>query len=253
MDIDRYNSYIRYISEIVMPNTQPDDAHDLEHHIIVYNHAVNVVKDLKNIEDWEKEAILVAALTHDLDDPKVIKGRTEPYYWIKHTLDHVYVDCFPTVKERFIDCIIMMIELVSCSKWGDKRYEDLYPNNKSLPDWMYIPRYCDRAEAIGEIGMKRTIAYGESLNRNLHEKDTVRVYTESELWEKAATKNRYELYITAQHQSTGYPDSTIDHLYDKCLHIELPYWVENNYLRKLFCERKEYMVKWVIDYWKHNK
>lgn len=50
-----------------------------------------------------------------------------------------------------------MIKLVSYTK--NKNIIDI-----SVPEWYYIPRYADRLEGIGKVGIVRTLHYG-ALNK----------------------------------------------------------------------------------------
>lgn len=226
-----------FITDSVMPITKPDEAHDLQHHLSVYHHTVNAVNSTE-LEEWQRTAILTAALLHDLDDRKITKGKTPPNHWAKLCIDTVFEE---DLSEEFIKCVLDIIDYVSCSKWGDTY-------DKDLPKWMYIVRYCDRLEAIGQIGIERCIAYAKCLNRPMHNDNTIRVRNEDELWELAATNQRYEVYCAGITNSA----TTIDHLYDKCLHLNLPEWMNNEYLRQEFINREQYMINYVLNYWKEN-
>lgn len=213
----------------VLPNLKDDPSHSIEHFNCVMNHAKKAVEHL-DIDDSIKDAIIVAAYLHDVDDMKLVVNKCTTHdSWTEYVLDKA------KIPNR--DMIIKMIDLVSCSKNGDNRDDD-------LPMYYYIPRYCDRLEAIGQKGIERCIQFGSHANRPMYDSDTKRVYNKEELYE-VATQERYQLYTKGLIKNT----TTIDHFYDKILHIKLPEWMDNDYLKMMFENESNYIEDYIINYW----
>lgn len=221
------------IEELVMlnvvPNLKSDKSHSIKHFRKVRDHAIMSVVHLDE-DEQTKEAITVAAILHDVDDEKLVINKcTTHNSWALYVLETL------AIKNK--DMILKMIDLVSCSKNGD-RFEN------GLPLYYYIPRYCDRLEAIGKNGLKRCIQYNNGSDRPMHNDNTARVYSKDELY-NVATKERYDLYSRGVIKS----ETVIDHLYDKLLHIRLPQWFHNQYLEDQFNKEQNYIEDYVIDYW----
>lgn len=194
-------------------------SHGYDHMIAVMNNAIEAVKEL-DIPDIDKEAICLAALLHDVDDHKFF--HTENYENARKILD----------GHPRTDLVIEMIDLVSSFKNKDHIVS---------PEWKMIPRYCDRLEAIGEIGLERVIQYNTTMNRPTHVSTTIAVYTQEEL-DAVVTEERYESY-------NGNSNSMIDHFYDKLLQIKFP--IHNKYIQRIAAQRKQIMANYVLMYW-HN-
>ena len=76
---------------------------------------------------------------------------------------------------------------------------------------MLFPRYADRLEAIGLIGVERTLEYTLKKGQPLFLEETAKGKTVDELNE-IATKERYDSYVSKS-------VSMFDHFYDKLLHL----------------------------------
>lgn len=248
-------------------------GHGVDHMIAVMEHAEAAVA-CEDLPNYTKEIIILAALLHDADDPKIFKDHnryenakrilnetlTEDYLlplmkesskqdWVWSIRNHASnplstvtsveeVNQEPTwllnqFKFFFIEDVLELISLVSCSKNGNRE-----PREK----WMVIPRDCDRLEAIGEIGIQRCDEYSAAINAPDYTPDTVKVYTEEELWQ-VATPERFAKYKKSV--------SKIDHYYDKLLHIGTPECLksQNAYILEEAARRNNLMVKYVLDFW----
>ena len=206
--------------------TQPDEAHDINHCIEVTNNAKKCFASLGLSEDEEND-ILVSCMLHDVDDKKVIRGRWESDYWTKYVLEKI--------EYKRQEIVLDIINLVSCSKWGDRF-------DYSKPLYYYITRYCDRLEAIGEIGVSRCISYNKEV---MVKESTLRANSLQSLIE-IASPERYELYSTGKVLS----GSVIEHCYDKLLHINLPSSFNDiPFLKNEFESRHNYIVEFVLSYW----
>lgn len=103
----------------------------------VMKHAYRAVKELDLDED-KKESIVFAALLHDIDYRKFFG--TKDYANARKNLD----------GHPSEELIIEMIDLVFSYKSKDRIVE---------PQWKLIPRYCDRLEDIGDIGIIRVTQF----------------------------------------------------------------------------------------------
>jgi uncharacterized protein len=217
-------------------------AHGYDHFIDVWNHSTKALKH-EQLSDRIKLQIELAALLHDADDRKIFRKRNgnsdslESYPNAREILKKTITD---DDKEQFIQEIIDMISLVSCSENGDS--EPPYP-------WMAIPRDCDRLEAIGEIGIKRCTEFITERKAAFHLETTIRALTKDQV-EAAATSERFAAYMKGARSV-----SMIDHYYDKLLHIGKPHCLrsQNPYILEEAARRNNVMTQFVIDYWTSNQ
>jgi len=226
------------ILDEILPNLHTDSSHSIEHFDKVAEHCTKAVED-SDLSDEKKEWIIIAGECHDLDDEK-LTGKSKGYP--NATLVLVKLGIIDSEYEG-IHPIITMIDLVSCSKNGDS-FDD------TLPLWYYIPRYADRLEGTGQIGIERTITYNTRLGRSMHSVLTERVSSREEL-ELVATKERYELYTSGVVDK--YPLTVLDHIYDKIYHLSIPEWFSNTYIESQMSSKKEYVIKWVVEYWSERQ
>jgi uncharacterized protein len=217
--------YIDRLNKILTDNNV-SECHGLNHAIQVMNNAQNAsnAQDYKLSED-EKECILLAALLHDADDRKFFPNNRN-YENLRSILHDK--------NEEVIYQVMCMIDLVSSSKNGDS-----IPDFVKNKEWLLIPRYADRLEAIGVIGIERCYLYGKVKNpvADLYLDITERGYTESELWE-IATIERYNSY-------TGNSVSMIDHYYDKLLRASI-FPIQNPYFDKECEKRRKPIIKFLL-------
>jgi uncharacterized protein len=209
-----------------------DKTHNYDHFLAVYNHALKAIECYeKPLSDNNKMAILYAALLHDVDDRK----------FFPKNMNHENARKLLTgVSNEIIYYTLAMISLVSCSVNGNSQKGVYF-------EWMLIPRISDRLEAIGHIGIKRVLEYGNFINRPMHTVFTQRARTPAELWE-IATDKRFQNYL----DRNKHGDTTMDHFYDKLLHIgKTEKWgIDNVYLVNEGKRRHEEMIDFVLGYWR---
>ncbi len=171
--------------------------------------------------------VLLAALLHDIDDYK---------FFPKHKNNE---NARTILKELGIkeDVILEMIDLVSCSKNGDSM-------PKELPEY-YYPRYADRLEAIGQIGIKRCYQYCTTVKLPMYIESTKRAKDEKDLWDNIATKQRYSEY-------KGISVSMIDHYYDKLLQTS-NFPIRNAYFDSECKKRNQVLVDFILEFGKHGE
>ncbi len=199
-------------------------SHGYDHALIVGEHALNILTEFQP-SSGKLLPVLYASLLHDVDDRKFYNS--VDYENARELLD----------GEENIELIINMIKLVSSSKNGNNIPE-------GTPSWMLIPRWADRLESIGKIGIERCWQYTKTVERPLFTPETLRATTEEEIWSKCATKERMKNY-------KGNSASMIDHYYDKLLHFE-SFEVDSLYVRTVAEERKKIMVELVLYYGKNG-
>jgi uncharacterized protein len=217
-----------------------DESHGYMHFMRVLQHASNACK-CENIEFVNKFAILIASLLHDVDDAKYFS--TEDFANARNllsiTIDMFGVNLPEFITNDWVELVINMIKLVSCSKNGNKLPDE-------TPQWMFIPRLADRLDALGEIGIERTIAFNNMKGRPMHDKNTKRAYTIDEL-NNIATLDRFNQYVNGNTELT-----TIGHMYDKLIHIGRPeyFGTTNKYLIYEANKGRIVMEQFVLKYWK---
>jgi hypothetical protein len=214
-----------------------DSGHSLGHALIVMRHAEQALK----CEDWLTEPIrdgvLFAAFLHDADDEKFFGRHSDNYPNAREIMERTNLE-FPDLHLD-IELVIQMISLVSASK---------NKNSKVDPgkEFMLLPRWCDRLEAIGQIGLDRAIGYAKHIGNPMVTPDTPSVANEDDLQRIAP----YSRFLAYQGQSA----SVIDHIYDKILHIGLrPEDTTNEYLLRISSERTQIIKDFVFNYWRDNK
>src|SRR5204863_4319085 len=98
--------------------------------------AANTIK----LKAKEYYCIILAALLHDADDRKFFGDSN--YKNARYLLRKI--------PEGDVELVVHMIDLVSTSKNGNS-------TPVASSGWLLIPRYCDRLEAVGKIGIERCL------------------------------------------------------------------------------------------------
>lgn len=220
--------------QILQNLMKPHDnsGHGYTHVQTVYKHARKALEYEPTLTDQQKLQVQLAALLHDADDEKIFPD-SKNYSNARDILNTSYPDQ-PELHEQIID----LIKLVSTRQNGDSDVEQ---------SWMAIPRDCDRLEALGQIGLDRTLAYAQHKGNPMHLDTTPRCFTKEELY-KIATPERFAAYSSGKISS----DSVIDHCYDKLLHIGSPSSLKSNnpYILQVAAERNGIIEDFVLNYWR---
>jgi HD superfamily phosphodiesterase len=231
MNIKEYNRILhlsleKYINELntILTNNNVCYSHGIEHALSVLNHSIIALKYNKiPITPQQELAVKLASLLHDADDRKFFPLNTD-YNNVKYILRNK--------KPDFVNLVIRMIDLVSSSKNADNIPDDVIGK-----EWMLIPRYCDRIEAIGIIGIKRCYQYNITINNKIFLNSTPKPKNINEIWE-IATKERYNNY-------KGKSVSMMDHYFDKLIRLGL-FEFDNEYLMNEAHERTQIILKFVL-------
>ena len=181
-------TYLNVLTELaeLLKSADVDPGHGIEHVTTVAKHCDESINCLQNLRDYQKIALMLGGLLHDADDEKIFPNSTN-YQNARKILSDVLPDTAKEVKEvtkeTMIELVIEIIDLVSC------RHNR---NNKVSPDneWKLIVRYCDRAEAIGVIGIVRCYQFTIKSNMKFYTENTSRAVNFDELW-KIATPERF--------------------------------------------------------------
>lgn len=215
------NKYIDRLNDILTTN-DVCPSHGIDHAISVMKHA-GLALDFAAffVDESIRKCVLLAALLHDADDRKFFPNNSD-YENLRKVLCDLAFD--------EVELIIRMVSIVSSSKNGDKIPQDAVEN-----EWLLYPRYADRLEAIGLIGVERCFRYGITVGNPLYVETTPRPTSEKEIW-TVATEERYNRY-------SGVSDSMIDHYFDKLIRASV-FPIRNRY----FDEETEKRRKPTIDF-----
>jgi uncharacterized protein len=212
-------------------NNNIDSSHGVDHAISVMNNALYAIESYEGIiTEIEKYMIIIAALLHDTDDNKYF-----PQNYNNENARKILNNINEFNKDQ-IEIIIKMINFVSTSK-----NKDNIPNN--YPEWYFIPRYSDRLEAIGIIGVERALEYSFVKGQPLFLENTLRAKTLDELW-LIATQERYINY-------KGDSKSMFDHIYDKLLHMN-NFPIRNKYFDNQCCIKMQPLIELSLEFGKNE-
>lgn len=214
--------------QLILEKNNVCESHGITHAIKVYEHANNALYYVNEITDDDKLAVLFASLLHDADDKKFFPKHRN-YENLRCVMDDI--------NTNILNNVIRMVELVSASKNGDSIPDDIKDNQ-----WMLIPRYADRLEAIGIIGISRCWQYTKTIKNPLYLETTERAIDENDLWTNIATEERYKKY-------NGNSVSMIDHFYDKLLRLTI-FPLKNKYFDNMCVERRKSLIIFLLDYGK---
>lgn len=157
-------------------------GHDYLHSIRVYNTAMYLAKDEKDID---LEVIALASLLHDVDDYKLFDSKN--YNNAKAFLEK------EKVESSCIDKIIDVIKEVPY-----KAKESARPHSKEGE----IVQDADRLDALGAIGIARAFSYGGKHDRDIYSEDKI-------------IKNNNLTFEEYKNLNSD----TISHFYVKLLHL----------------------------------
>jgi uncharacterized protein len=204
-------------------------SHDLHHMTAVMKHAIKALEYYPHdIDEHTKYLVIIASLLHDCDDKKFFPNNKNNDNTRTILKEHNF-------DNKDIELVTNMIDLVSSSKNGD--YID-----SNIPEYMYYPRYADRLEAIGIIGIKRCYQYAVTANLPLYLDTTMKAINEEELW-KIATIDRYQNYKNSV--------SMIDHYYDKLLRLGT-FPIKNKYFDERCKQSNQPLIEIVLTFGRQN-
>ena len=210
-------------------------CHGYDHAMAVVGHVDKALASMKTVPSTltatMRHAVRLAALLHDVDDPKLFPKHAADEN-AKAVLAQVGVDA--DTQQTILD----MVHWVSSSKWGDTIPGPVLVNRSEL-EWMLYPRYADRIEALGKVGIERANTYRINVQKGgpIRVATTPIVRTEQELWSHA-TEARYKAY-------SGKSASMMDHYYDKLLRLS-SFPVSNPYLNEQARLNQRLLIDFVL-------
>ena len=209
-------------------NPQIKASHGLSHVLAVHRHAERALACLDPpLPDNERAEIEIAALLHDADDRKYFPADGEA-----EDLESRYSNATKICHDADLPgsiClrrILRMISWVSCSENGNSVPPEI---SDSDAYHLLIPRWADRLEAVGAIGVVRCYRYNQEKFAPLCSPKSPRATTTEEVF-RLAKPDRFDSYL----HSGGSSDDMISHYYDKLLHIARP---PPDIVRNLYLER----------------
>jgi uncharacterized protein len=166
--------------------------------------------------------IQLAALLHDVDDHKYF-----PRHHHHENARALLARAAVADKDDYIAPILLMIDLVSCSANGNHVPECIV--RRGDYHWL-IPRWADRLEAVGAIGVVRCYQYNIEHHQPLCSTYSPRAVTAEQVWQYATTER-----FVAYQERGGTSSDMISHYYDKLLHVARPPQdiVRNTYLEQM--------------------
>ena len=220
-----YQEYIDKLSHIFDINNV-SKCHGIQHAITVMTHASNAIKAKNyNLTQTQYDAVILAALLHDADDSKFFPNH--------HNNENLRI-VLANKPLEFVDFVVKMVNWVSSSKNGDSIPDEAIDN-----EWMLIPRYADRLEAIGMIGVERCFTYTIHKKRPLYTDETPRPKTIEEIYQ-IATEERYKAYTCSS-------CSMIDHFYYKLIRLAV-YPISNPYFDSECKTRIQPLIDFVLKF-----
>jgi uncharacterized protein len=218
-------------------HTEIKESHGLVHVMAVYSHACKAVEVHRpRLSSCQAMEIQVAAMLHDVDDPKYFSlNPMDPYP------NAAIIMAAARVPESSRRIILEMISFVSASVNGNQ-VPDFIKNSGDGDDLYHllIPRWSDRLEAVGAIGVVRCYQYNQENDRPLWGETSPRAKTVNEMWAMALPE-RFEKYMSTEPTA----DDMISHYYDKLLHVARPppEIVRNEYLEAKAEESCEELIE----------
>lgn len=205
------------------------------------NHVLKVTRDaltaLQEVPHNRNDELLVevSCILHEYVDSKLWK-RTLSEEEAKSTLSEILERVFSGEAAYKPEEFYNMIDYCSTSKWGDR-----IPSGATTIQ--LIPRWADRAEAVGVIGVARVILYGFSVRSKTplcrNEADFP---TTMEELDHVAPPSRFEEYTRGKKSLSAF-----EHFLDKIVHISVGS-CEVEYFRKVFEEGQLLTKQYVLDF-----
>ena len=223
-----------------------DESHGVAHAKCVLAHAERAVSSAHTpLLPSRVLALRLAALLHDADDHKYFgrasaKEMANASRIMRDALEGAR--SFEGERAAIVTDACLMISLVSCSANGNS----CPPRARDEPELLW-PRWADRLEAAGEIGVARCYMHNqrESVTPLAVDGVTPKPTTEAEAW-AFATEERF-----ADYQARGGSSaSMLDHFYDKLLQVARPppSLVRNAYLEAEAAHRAAPLLRVCLHY-----
>lgn len=222
--------------------TRIKESHGISHVLAVLNHVNKAIECHHHHQQAPLSAqtvmqIKLAALLHDVDDHKYFPRHNN------HENARLLMEKAQVPVEN-VDPVLEMIDLVSCSANGNHVPENI---RQTGDYYKLIPRWSDRLEAVGAVGVVRCYQFNQEHGYPLSTLRSPRAESAEQVWE-FATPERFEAY----RKRGGTSDDMISHYYDKLLHVACPPKdsVRNEYLEQRALESSKELVELCVRYGK---
>ena len=239
---------LSHLAEFFHSNPQIKASHGLSHALAVHGHAVSALARL-SLSASDSTEIQAAALLHDVDDRKYFpeSGGGEGGGGPESLTNARRLCALSGISPPSVERICRMITWVSCSKNGNAVPSEV--SSSGAYQWL-IPRWSDRLEAVGAIGVIRCYQFNKEKRRPLCSAGSPRATSAEQVF-ALATPGRFEQYI----RSGGKSDDMISHYYDKLLHVARPppSIVRNSYLEEMAEESSRELVEVCVRFGKTGK
>lgn len=189
-------------------------GHDFEHVKRVYENACLLLKETKGADEF---IVKMASLLHDVDDRKLNFGEKKVEKFLMRI----------KVPNTQISTIIHAIDTIDFATTGS------HPKFETLEQAILFD--ADKLDAIGSIGICRTIMYGNSKKTPLYNPD---VFPDKNL-----TKEEYRKI-----NRKGY--STINHFFDKLLKLSKIMQTKSG--KKEAAKRQKIMVQFLNEFFREQ-
>lgn len=245
---------LELVRQFYKVHTEIKTSHGLEHVLRVYEHACRAIEahnQQPGLSPRQATEIKIAALLHDVDDAKYFPKHSnyENARAILQECSDLWGSGENDNSNSSVQTILSMIHWVSCSSNGN-RVPTVVQETEAYH--LLIPRWADRLEAVGSIGVVRCYLYNQEHNRPLYSPKSPRAQTEAQVWE-LATPDRFENYLTDS--TNAVEDDMISHYYDKLLHVARPppSIVRNPYLEEAAKESSRELIKVCVSFGQTGK
>ena len=179
--------------------------HGCRHIVQVMLLCGKLFEDYQELTLFKKFIILAATLLHDIDDKKFFS-----------TTDYENArTCIRSINSISSSTEESIIEII---KYTSTKNISLSSTETVLDHWKLIVSIADKLNAIGVEGVVRCYEFGRDKNRAIVTNETVRASTNDEIMSQVF-EERYLAYTRGE-QTNLQTYSTLDHYYDKLLHIK---------------------------------
>lgn len=199
------NKIIEFVNkELAVDNS----GHDFQHAKRVANNALNILKN----EKANEKIVLTSCYLHDCVDKKLFNNIEEQVEKIKLLLKDEYSE----------EEINQILDIISTISYNNGNYKELSTIEAC------IVRDADRLDAIGSIGIIRTIEYGNSRNRKFYSEENIKNCKGKLVFNKSS-------------------ETTLSHFYDKLLKLDA--LMHTKYAKKEAKRRKKILIKFLKEFY----
>lgn len=217
---------LKYDMSKIFYKAKVDNGHGLDHASRVAEHAVRASRSA-GLSQEQHLQVLLASLLHDIDDHKFPGLQNDNG---QLNAEQLLTKYFPTQQKPVLE----MIAAVSTSANGNLV-------DPAKPSYFYIPRWADRLEAVGLIGIKRTLEHTRYTKQPYYLSETIKPKSRNELY-AIPIEDRFNEYCNGKKSV-----SMIDHFYDKLLHL-CDTKTGNYYLDHQFRESRKVMDEFLLEF-----